>query len=280
MPVIPLLLLTGCFQHIAVNSIGGILDNGFVAINEEQDLKLAEQSIASDLKLLDALIKTDPGNEKFLLLASEGYSSYALGFVEDDSVERARLFYLRGRDYGRRVLEHTGLFADSSVRNLDAFRRSLRKLSKDDVPAVFWTALGWGSYISWSLTDPSALADLPKVEAMMQFVADHDSTFFYGGAYFFLGTIAGSKPTMLGGDPELSRTLFERCLKINEGKFLMTYLYYAKSYAVQMQDQELFTRCLTTIDSTSIDALPDARLSNAIAKRKARLLKERMHELF
>jgi len=37
---------------------------------------------------------------------------------------------------------------------------------------------------------------------------------------------------------------------------------------------------LTTVDTTSIDVLPEARLSNAIAKRKAKLLRAGIDQLF
>ena len=273
-------LCAGCFQQIAINSLGSIMDNGFEVLNEEQDLDIAEKSIASNLKLLETIIKSDPGNDHYLLLASQGYSSYALGFVEDDSVERAKLFYLRGRDYGMRILNRHHAFDQAQEKNIDDFRAALAGLPKDDVAAVFWAAIGWGSYISWSLTDPSALADLPKVEAMMKFVLERDSNYFYGGAHFFLGTLYGSRPKILGGDLEASRRHFEQCLNINGGSFLMTYVYYARSYAWQAQDQELFERCLAKVDSASINILPKARLSNAIAKRKAILLRAKMDQLF
>lgn len=273
-------LFAGCFQQIAINSIGGIMDNGFDVLNEEQDLDIAEKSIASNLKLIDALIKSEPDNEHFLLLASQGYSSYALGFAEDDNVDRARMFYVRGRDYGLRILNRHKRFADASNKGVAEFSTALATFSRDDVPAVFWTAVGWGSYISWSLTDPSAIVDIPKVEAMMKFVVEKDSTYFYGGAQFFLATLYGSRPKILGGDTDASRDLFERCLKINHGKFLMTYLYYARSYAFQTQNRELFEQCLSTIDATSLDILPEARLSNAIAKKKAKLLREKIDKLF
>jgi hypothetical protein len=274
------LLLSGCIQQIAINSVGSIMDNGFVVLNEEQDLDIADKSIASNLKLLEAIIKSDPDNDHFLLLASQGYASYALGFVEDDSVERARILYLRGRDYGLKILNRNKKFFQAANKNVEELQAALETFRKDDVPAVFWTAVGWGSYISWSLTDPEAIADLPKVEAMMKFVVEKDSSYYYGGAHFFLATLYGSRPNMLGGDTSGSRDHFERCLKINQGKFLMTYVYYARSYAVQTQNRELFEQCLTTVDSASLDLLPEARLSNAIAKRKARILRTKADELF
>jgi len=67
---------------------------------------------------------------------------------------------------------------------------------------------------------------------------------------------------------------------MNGGKFLMTYVYYAKTYAVQIQDQELFESMLTKVDEASTEVLPEARLPNAVAKRKARLLRDRIGEFF
>lgn len=274
------LLFVGCVQQIAISSIGTIMENGFEVINEEQDLDIAEKSIASNLKLIEAVIKSEPSNKHFLLLASIGYSSYALGFVEDNNEERARLFYLRGKEYGLKILTQNRQFEEALNKDITQFTASLQSFCKEDIPAIFWTALGWGSYISWALTEPAALADLPKVEAMMKVVVEKDPSYFYGGAHFFLGTLYGSRPRMLGGNPDSSKKHFEECLKIHKGKFLMTYVYMARSYAVQIQDRELFERCLTTVDTTSIDILPQARLSNAIAKKKARLLRDKIEELF
>jgi len=273
-------VFSGCFQQIAVNSLGGIMDDGFEVLNEEQDLQIAQISIASNLKLIETLLRNNPENPHYLLLASMGYSSYSLGFVESDSLERARFLYERGKEYGMRILAAKERFAHALKGDLESFRQALSTFGRGDVPAVFWTAVGWGSAISLNLTDPDAIAELPKVEAMMQFVLREEPSYFHGGAHFFLGTLAGSRPKMLGGNPDSSRSHFEECLKINGGKFLMTYVYYARSYAVQTQDRELFGKCLDKVDSSSIDILPGARLSNAIAKNKAKLLRSKTEELF
>ncbi len=280
-PAIAVAFLTcGCFQQIALNSIGNLMDTGFEVINEEQDLDIAEKSIASDLKLLETVIAKDPDNAHYLLLASEGYTSYALGFVEDQSVDRARLFYLRAKDYGLRILRKNKDFDGSLGKGIDTFRSSLETFSHDDIPAIYWTAVAWGGYINLSLTDPSAVADLPRVEEMVKMVLAHDAGYYYGGPHFVLGTIYGSKPKIFGGSPDLSRQHFEECLKINGGRFLLSYIFYAKSYCVQAQDRPLFEQCLTKVDTTSIDIEPRARLANAIAKKKAVLLRAKIDQLF
>lgn len=281
-PISALLLagVPGCIHQIALNSIGGIMETGFTVINEEQDLDIADKSIASDLKLLETIIREDPDNRQYLLLASEGYTSYAQGFVEDVSAERARILYLRGKEYGMRILARHRSFEAARDSGIDSFRTALASLPSDEAPAVFWTAAAWGSAITLSLTDPGSIAELPKVEAMMDWVLEKDSLYFYGGAHFFLGTLYGSRPTLFGGSPEISRSHFDNCLRINGGKFLLTYVYEARSLGVQTQNRPLFEELLNKVKAASLDILPEARLSNAIAKKKAEALMARIDELF
>ncbi len=272
--------LAGCFQTIAIKTMAGIMDYGFEAFNEESDTQLAKEGLGSNLKLIEALIKGDPENEKLLIYASQGYSAYALSFVEDDSVERARPLYLRGRDYALRILMQKSGFKSGMNGDLESFQKAVGSLTKEDVPAAFWTAFGWGSYINMSRTDPEALADLPRAEALMDFVRRTDSTYYFGGAHLFLGTIEGTMPAVLGGRPEKAKQYFETSLSIGGGRFLMTYVYYAKTYAVQVQDQQLFESLLTKVIDAPADILPSAKFPNAVAKQKARRLLARANELF
>lgn len=274
------ILLAGCVQTMAIRTMGGIMDYGLEAFNEEGDLQLAGSALGSNLKLVEALIKGDPDNEKLLLMAAQGFNAYALAFAEDDSAERARVFYLRGRDYAMRVLTRNQRIKEALDNDVASLQAALKTLTKDDVPAVFWTAFGWGSYINISRSDIGAVADLPKVLSMMEFVRDNDPQYYYGGPYLILGSIEGSVPRVLGGKPEKAKEYFERALAVNGGKFLLTYVYYAKTYAVQEQNQELFESLLTKVDEASLDILPAARLPNAVAKKKARILRSHINDLF
>jgi ABC-type enterobactin transport system permease subunit len=47
-----------------------------------------------------------------------------------------------------------------------------------------------------------------------------------------------------------------------------------------VQDQELFESLLGKVEETSVDILPEARLPNAVAKKKAAALLARSGELF
>jgi tetratricopeptide (TPR) repeat protein len=270
----------GILQTVAVQSTTGILDQGMVAIFEESDLQLAEQAIASDLKLLEALHKSDPDDDHILLLLVEGYTGYALGFVEDRDAERAKGFYRRARDYGLLVLNRNKNFVEAFNEGPAAFKQGVEHLSAKDLAVIFWTANAWGNLINLSISDPEVLGDLYKVNALMDFVLRTDERFFYGSAHLYVGTILATTPRALGGNPERAREHFEKCLSIGERKFLLPLVYYASSYAVQVQNAELFDALLNEVNQASIDLLPEQRLVNMIAKQKAKILMQKRSELF
>jgi hypothetical protein len=279
--IISFFFISNCsVQKIALRSMSGILDNSMAALFEESDLKLAEQAIASDLKLLEGLIKSDPDNEKFLLLACQGFASYALGFVEDHDPVRAQSLYLRGKDYGLKILNKNLLFKKALTGDLESLAAALKKFDKNDVPAMFWTANNWANWINFNLTDTDALADLPRAQLMMQRVLELEESYFYGGAHLFFATIYASRPRLLGGDMEKAQLHFSRCFEFSQNKFLLPYVYYARYYATRAFDTELFTNTLNKILATPDDILPEQRLPNAIAKHKARSLLQQSDELF
>ncbi len=276
-----LLSLQGCsLTQLTIGATSVIIEGGFDAMNRETDLQIASQAIPTDLKLLDGLILESPDNEKLLLLGAQGYSSYALGFVEDSSKERASLFYLRARDYGLRILFKNEDFRKNFNGDLDNFQKSLNEFGKDDVPAVFWSANAWGSYMNLNRDNVDALADFPKMEAMMNFVLKYGENYFYGGADLFYGTILSSLPSMFGGDTTSSKVHFEKAIQASGGKFLMVYYYYAKSYAVMTQNKDLFESLLHKVIDAPENLLPEQNLANEIAKSKAKELLEHESDYF
>lgn len=274
------LLSAGCIRQVTVSTMGGIFQDGMSAVEEEQDPEFAAQSLPSSLKLMEVLLKSDPENRKLLLLLAEGYSSYALGFVEDADPERAKIFYQRSTGYALRLVRQDRALAKALDGSLDEFLAELARRGKPDVPGIFWAAFGMGGYLNLAFDKPDALVQLPRVEAMMKFVAAADPAFFHGGADTFLGTLYGGRARILGGDPERSRKHFENALRINGGAFLMTKVFFARTYAVQTQNEELFSELLVEVERVPLDDSPQLRLVNAVAKRKARLLWAKKEDLF
>lgn len=272
----------GIVNTIAVNATADIVDYGLGSVFEESDLDFAEKAIPGNMVLLEALYRAkEKDDEHLAYLLTQGYTGYTLGFVEDVDPERAKLLYTRARNYGLRALSLKNEYFQKALdEDAAALKSSLKRFSKKDVPLIFWTANAWGNLVNVSIADPAVLVDLPKVNAMMEFVLQHDESYFYGSAHLYFATILATVPKNLGGKPDSARYHFERCFELSRNKFLLPFVYMAKSYCVQVQDRELFIKLLTTVEETSLEALPEQRLVNAIAKRKAKKLSERVDDLF
>jgi hypothetical protein len=274
------LIAQGCtIQSFALRSVDSLFDNTVSALMRESDLQFAESAISGDLKLLEAVVDSEPTNVRYLQLACMGYASYALAFAEDDP-SRAVLFYTRAKAYGERGLLARGIPQAAFSADETAMKAALGKLNRSDLPLVFWTASAWGSAISLQLNEPDAIVAIPTVNAMMEWVQSREPGFFYGGPSLYFGVYYGSFPPSLGGKPALARQSFELARGASQGKFLMTDVLYARIYAVETQDQKLFQALLQRVVDAPSDILPEQGLANSVAKKRARQLLARAEELF
>jgi TRAP transporter T-component len=274
-------LLSSCsLNKLVIRQSSRLLDYGALALYEETDLRLAEQALASNIILLEGMVKGDPQNPKLVLMATQALTGYALGFAEDTDPERAKVFYLRARDLGMTILKENQQFATALNGPVEELQLTMQNFKKDDIPLLFWTGFSWAGWINLSLDDPQAFADLPKIQIIMQRVLDLDQTYFQGATLLFFGSIWGVKPKMFGGDPEKAREYFDKNLQITKGNFLLSYIYYAKYYAIKTLDEELFNQLLDKVMTTPVDVLPEYRLLNVIAKEKARGLLSKKADIF
>ncbi len=275
------IFLSSCsMQSLVISQMEPILDNSALALFEETDYDFARHALPGNLKLIEGLLKSDPENEKLLLLASQGYSGYALGFVEDEDPERAKVLYLRARDYALTVLRKDEAFINAEQAGVDNLQLLLDTYDVDKVPALFWAGFAWAGYINLSLTDPSAIIELAKVQAIMERVEQLQPEYFYGGVNLFFGSVYGMKPRMMGGDPDKAKEYFDKSMAITDHKYLLAYIYAAKYYAAKTLDEESFDAYIDKVEQTPVDVLSGAELMNAIAKEKAKFLKSQKEELF
>ncbi|MBI3550530.1 MAG: hypothetical protein HY078_15945 [Elusimicrobia bacterium] len=272
--------LCACSPRVmAVRTISPILERGAQAFYEEGDPEFAREAMASQLKLLEALLKNDPESPGLLEMAAQGFNGYSFLFLDDAQPDRARQFYLRGRDFGLRMLARNPDLKGVNDMTQARLDEALLKARSGDVPGLFWTAYGWAGWINLSKDSPDAVAGLPKVAAVMRRVQELQPGYYYGGAEIFLGSYYASLPKILGGDPAKSKIHFEAALKASGGKFLLTKTLFAQYYAVAAQDQAMFKQLNEEVLAAG-DVLPEARLANEVAKMKSKKLLEKTNELF
>lgn len=274
-----LALLEGCSaQQMAVRLAYPLVDGQYRSVNEESDPVLARQAIPANLKMMEGMLKSDENNADLLDRLAEGFCGYAFGFVEDDEPQRASALYLRGRDYALRSLSVYPGVAGLPDLGREEYKTALQKI--DSVPSLFWLAQCWAGWLNLNLDKPEALAQVPKLEAAIQRAAELDETYHYAGPHLLLGSFYGGRTRLLGGNPEKARFHFERNLELNRNEFLLAYVLYARTYAVQTQDRDLFERLLRNALETPSGVLPEQRLANETAKIKANKLMEMADELF
>ena len=146
-------------------------------------------------------------------------------------------------------------------------------MKKTDVPALYALGVAWAGWLESHKEDWNAVAELSRVEAIMQRVVTLDETYKDGGAHLYLGTFATLLPKALGGKPEVGRRHFERALEISN-KNLMIKVVYAKQYARLIFDRDLHDRLLREVLSAE-ESVEGYTLINTLAKQQAQdLLKE------
>lgn len=280
-------------KKVATATIGKLAVDGTSVLESEQDIELAKNSTPSLILTLEVLAKGNPNDKRMLTLLARSYGQYAFGFLEEDILkykdtdpslykkasDRADLFYKRGRDYGLSALWSKK--EQERVLSLpqDAFEKELLKFGKGRAGSLFWTAFCWGNFINLHRDDVLIFADISRVEAIVKRVLKLDPSFYYGSAHSFLGSIASSKPAMLGGQQKTAEDEFKAAMEVSSG-YLMTKVLFAQYYAVQYQDKALFDKLLDEVKNSDANVLPEQRLANELAKRRAEILLEKGKKYF
>lgn len=275
------LSLSGCStSQLVARGAAPLIDHGVAAMNSETDLELARASIPANLKMIEALLLADPGNAAYRLQAAMGFYGYALGFVEPDDPDRAAALYGRARDHALVALDRAGMAQATLTGDEAELERALAKLDVSAVPALFWTASAWGKWIELQLDDPARLAELPRVEAVMQRVLVLDETYYYGGAHVFFGVYYGGRAPMFGGDFARAARHFDRAAALSQNRLQLVEVYRARYLLRQMGEREAFHAALGRVLDAPASPDPELNLANALAKKQAADLLAQEEELF
>lgn len=210
------------------------------------DLQLVADGAPAYLIMVDSLISKDPDNMETLATAALLYSSYADVFVKDS--QRVQKMSAKALDYARQAVclsEKAGCGIQTMT--YDAFENSLPAFEKKDLLPLFALGQSWGGWIMANKSDPNAIADLSRIEAIMKRVIAIDETYRDGAPFLYLGTLSSFLPPALGGRPEEGRAFFEKALRLSKGKNLTAKVAYAKFYARNIFDRELHDRLLNDV---------------------------------
>lgn len=276
--MLPLLLaLVGC-AALARPATSRLLGDLSTAILDQDDPATVRDGAPAYLLAVDGLIEGDPDDVELLLTAARFYGAYASAFVEDEA--RQRRLWDRALGYARRALcNECRAACEAADRPFDAFVVSLDSATAGDVAALYGFGAAWAGWVQARTNDWGAIAEIPKIEALMRRVVELDESHDRGGAHLYLGVLLTQRPASLGGQPERAREHFERAVALSEGRNLMAKVLYARQYARLVFDRPLHDRLLQEVVEADPEA-PELTLGNRLAQEQARRLLAEADEYF
>ena len=275
--IFSLLVLSGCGQLVS-NAKQEFAEDLSATMLEQNDPETVKQAVPAYLILVSSMIKGDPDNVDLLISGSKLYGAYASVFVEDRG--RQKRLSTISFDYAHHAF-CVYKQAACNIRELSyyEFEQSLKQFNKEDVQVLFALGSAWAGWLQANSADWNAVAELPRIDAIIQRVLELDPTINNGDAYLYMAVMQSFLPPAMGGKPELAKTNFEQAIKVSNGSNLMAKLLYAEKYARLVFDRELHDKLLQEVIDSPIEN-DEMTLINSIAQHKAKRLLAQSEDYF
>ncbi len=275
------LLLPGCLDRMLLDGTIKSTRDAARAFDTLTDLEVARVGAASSLVSLEGMQSLAPDNEDALYLLANGWTGYAAAFIEDgweraydrgdedaeaQEAERAYQAYERGLRFGTLLLEQRRPGFGKAQKNLDTLKAYLKGFTdKADADPLLWVGLAALSRGGVAAERPEVVAELFVGVALLERSVELDPTLAYASGLTALGAYHARAP-----DAELAeaRALFEKALALTKRRALTVQVAYAQNHACMAHDEAQYRALLEEVRAAG-DVLPEQRLENTIARRKA-----------
>ena len=193
-----------------------------------------------------------PRNQALQAQALKAHSAYAFGVLETQMMqnpkggakELALQHYSKAIYWGLSYLQEE----DVSYSQLQRAHRDgkLQQLLDDrlgdgerEVEVVFFLAQSIGGYSNLQRTSPMAVAQLPLVKGMFDWVCMLRPDIRYGSCALFYGAWEVARPKMLGGDPVKGKRHFQQAMAKYPENYLIR-VAYLRFYVIPYKDQRAY----------------------------------------
>jgi len=273
---------------MTVNRVGDTLGGGGTVFASDEDPDLVLEAIPFGLKTYESLLAISPQHRALLLASASGFAAYAallqqraqldgtLDYAAGQRLNRrvSRLF-LRSREYALRGLALDYPELPSAVR-LDP-TAALAPVRRADVSFLYWAGISWAGAISTAKDDPHLIAELPIAAALMSRALALDEDYDAGAIHEFFVIYEGGRP---GGDLDAAQRHFQRAVELSHGKRASLYVALAENVSVREQNAAKFRALLQQALAVDPASVPQWRVANTLAIRRAVWLSEHQADLF
>jgi predicted anti-sigma-YlaC factor YlaD len=287
---------TACsVNKMAIRAVSNALtgEGSSAVFTGDPDLQLVGDALPFAIKMYESLLASNPNHPGLILTTGSLFVMYANAFVQSPAeflpleeyerrlaaLERARRLYLRGADilYGGLEKKYPGLRDASAGGALEPY---LARMTKADVPLLYWTSAGCLSAYSLDPFDLEMGRRVPDLMAWINRAYELDPDFNNGALDEFYILALSALPESMGGDKTKVSVHFDRALEKSRGLLAGPYVSYAQAVLIPAQDYEGFKANLEKALSLDADADPPNRLVNILAQKKARILLDTAYNYF
>lgn len=244
------------------------------------DFEAARESAYGTMGTLEGLHKLVPDNEDGLILLTRAWAGIAFAFMDDEREDaldhkdeelaayheaRARAGFKRARFYGDELMDLRAPGFKAAQKNADTLRAWLKEhfTEPDDAERLLWLAFSIVGRISFDMDNPETVSELWIGIELAEHVTRLNPSYEYGTAYTMLGAARAGLQ-----EYDLARQDFDRGTAQSGGKALTHLLTMAQRYYCPKRDKKGYFDALNAVMAAG-DVLPEQRLSNTIAKRRA-----------
>lgn len=292
--LLPVLLLGCDTVKFAADASTELFARAQPGIEQFWDYETAGKAIPAGILQLEGVLRIVPDNEQILMFTIGSYLGYGVGWIEDrleeadaaDDFEevlhlrgRARLMYTRAWELAKHLLRLRAEGFDEAVAGgtdtLAAWLASAFS-EPDDAEVLLLASQAWAANIIFNMHDMDAVADFPMAKVILERSVELDPSFYFMQGKMLLAIVASQQ---FPPDIEKSKALFDEVLTGTERRSLIVQVSMARYYAVAIGDYELFKTLLDEVVAAG-DVLPEARMMNVIARRRAERYLRRPYVFF
>ncbi len=305
-----MMIFSSC-QTMVLNAVGNSLsgankngipsaqssDNDMMSVlTGEEDPILMGDFFPTALKLYEVMLAQNPDHQGLATMTGSLYVMYANVFVQAEAdmlgieeyllqaseLQRAKLHYLRGRDYAFQAFDgrYEGFSKALLSGDNDSIAQALEQLKVSDVNAAYWLGAGWLGAFSVDPLDTSLLRTLSGAVALLEKAAELDPNYSDGAIWDILTAFYASAPAEFGGNLERAYFTSDEAFRVSGGNTPGPYVTYATSFSVPQQDLEGYEENLKKALAINPDDNPSARLATIITQQRAQWLLEHTEDYF
>jgi TRAP transporter T-component len=296
--VVPLLVAFGsggCIEQMLIDGQVEGTRKASARFDSTADFEIAEAASAAGLAQFEGLYELAPSHHDAVYMLIKAYASHGYAFVEDElerailkgddehadyQKQRAVSLYTRAIEYGVVWLaqRHPGAKAVLDSGNEKQWVDYVAKFDdKKDGEILYWIANAWIARVNVA-KESALIGTLYVGKVLLDRAIALDAALEFGQAEALAGAYDARTGEVTLGPASFatSKAHFDNAKKLASG-YLLSPVLQALTYACHMSDDSVgrtksFALYRATLQSVidAPDPMPSQRLSNAIAKRRAR----------